>query len=239
VARNKIEGKKMDRNAWMVTFSDLLTLLLTFFVMLLTMSSMDVKKIRSAFGFFTGILGPLELGASGELTKIVEIPPLDLPINTSLFEGGIQRKNESEIEQIKAGLKGKGLEKKVKIRLEKRGLVLTFSENILFEPGSAQIKSSSISVLKDLRSVLSNSALALRIEGHTDNVPIKTPLFQSNWELSTARAINVLKYLEETGKIPPGRLSAAGYGDSKPLLPNNTAGRRARNRRVEFVLFSR
>lgn len=237
--RNKDAGKKIDRNAWMVTFSNLLTLLLAFFVMLLVMSSMDTKKIRSAFGFFTGILGPLELGSSGELSKIVVIPPLDLPINTSLFEAGVRRENELEVEQVKAGLKGKGLEKNVKIRLEKRGLVLTFPENILFDPGSGQINPSSIPVLKGLSSVLKSSSLAVRIEGHTDNVPLKTPLFSSNWELSTARAVNVLKYLAEIGDISPERLSAAGYGDSKPLLPNNTSGRRAKNRRVEFVLFSR
>lgn len=232
-------SKKIDPNGWMVTFSDLLTLLLTFFVLLLTMSSMDTKQIKKALGFFTGLIGPLHTGQRGEIEEVGVTPPLVLPIKTSLFEGGVMRKNEMEIERVKAGIKKKGLEKYVDVKLQKRGLVLTFAEKVLFESGSAEISPLAIHIIHTLSPILKESPLAIRVEGHTDNMPINTALYPSNWELSTARAVNVLKHLVEKEGFPPEKLSVAGYGDSKPLFPNNTSGRRAKNRRIEFVLFSR
>lgn len=127
---------------------------------------------------------------------------------------------------------------KVKLKMQKRGLVITLAGNILFDSGKAKIKEEAYPILDKIASVIKEKAPGknIGIEGHTDNVPITVSGWKSNRELSTARANNVYHYLVNQGKLAPAKLTTMGYGEFRPVASNEAAGGRARNRRVEIVI---
>jgi chemotaxis protein MotB len=119
-----------------------------------------------------------------------------------------------------------------------QGTRLSFEDQVLFDFGRADINPAGYKMLNQIAKAIKNVSKPVRVEGHTDNVPIQTRRFPSNWELSVARAVNVVKYFAEVGKMDPHRLSAVGYGDSRPVVANDTASNRAKNRRVEILLLT-
>ena len=128
-----------------------------------------------------------------------------------------------------------GLEDEITVLLSKEGLVMRLSEHALFESGVATISSQALPLLEKIGAIIAQTQYLIRIEGHTDNVPIHTFLFPSNWELSTSRAVNVLRYFIGHHQIDARRLSAEGFGEFQPLVPNDTAENRTKNRRVEVI----
>jgi chemotaxis protein MotB len=124
----------------------------------------------------------------------------------------------------------------VRLRHDERGVVIQLTDKTLFDSGSAVIREDAKPILSRVATLLKSIPNQIRIEGHTDNRPIRTARYPSNWELSVARATNVLRYLEEVHGISPGRLSASGYGEWRPLRPNTTEGNRALNRRVDIIV---
>ena len=139
-------------------------------------------------------------------------------------------------EAVEGALEAIGENVGIQATYTKYGAHLSFEDGVLFDFGQADISSSGYGVLDRIVNVIRKMPYPIRIEGHTDNIPIHTKRFPSNWELSTARAVNVLKYFINAGQIDPRRLSAVGYGDSKPLVANESPRQRAKNRRVEIVL---
>ena len=139
-------------------------------------------------------------------------------------------------ETIESALEALGADIGIQVTYTQQGAHLSFEDGVLFDFGRADISSQGYGVLDKIVNVIRKMPYPLRVEGHTDNVPIHTQKFPSNWELSTARAVNVLKYFADTGQIDPRRLSAVGYGASKPLVANDSPRHRAKNRRVEIVL---
>ncbi len=137
----------------------------------------------------------------------------------------------ADLEEQLKGIKG------VSLSMEERGLVITFLDEVLFDSGKAKIKTEASVPLDKVASVITSEAsdFDIGIEGHTDNVPIKYSGWKSNWELSTARATSVLHYLIEKG-VSPSRLAAIGYGEFRPVVSNDTAEGRSKNRRVEIVI---
>jgi chemotaxis protein MotB len=127
------------------------------------------------------------------------------------------------------------LKDEIKVLFSKEGLVMRLSEHTLFESGVASISSEALPLLEKIGAIIAQTEYLVRIEGHTDNVPIRTFLFPSNWELSTARAVNVLRYFIEHHQIDSQRLSAEGFGEFQPLVANDTAENRNKNRRVEVI----
>ena len=129
-------------------------------------------------------------------------------------------------------------EYKAKLKMTERGLVITFLSEVFFDSGKDIVKSGGQSALDKVAEVLNKdvSASSVAVEGHTDNVPIKHSGWKSNWELSSARALAVLHYLIDQDKIDPARLSAVGYGEFKPIIPNDTVENKQKNRRVEIVI---
>jgi chemotaxis protein MotB len=117
-----------------------------------------------------------------------------------------------------------------------KGLAMKLSDNLLFSAGKVEPSSSGRLFLKKVADLLLRTSHPILIEGHTDNLQINTKEYPSNWELSTARAVNVLRFFQEEGGLPASRLSAIGYGEFKPALPNDTPENRAMNRRVEIIL---
>jgi chemotaxis protein MotB len=124
----------------------------------------------------------------------------------------------------------------INVRYSNQGVHISFENGLFFNFGKADINASGFAFLDKMAVLVQKIPYAVRVEGHTDNVPIHTPRFPSNWELSIARAVSVVKYFVDVGKINPQRLSAVGYGESRPLKPNNSPANLAQNRRVEIVL---
>jgi len=257
---NKDDGPEMDTTLWMVTFGDLLMLLLTFFVMLLSMSSMDVKALRSMVSVFTGAFGPLEISDSGavkpyrdivqqEAGGSTEIPDLDkiralkdryatimaekrdVNINLEILEDILAIEDDTEHDEMLESLKGV-----IGISQDERGVILTLQGMVLFDPGEAEIKPIVFPLLDWIAEVLDPIPDDVLIMGHTDNMPIRSGRYRSNWELSLYRALNVHGYFVEKKGLSPERFAVGGYGDLRPRFPNNIRGARQKNRRVEIII---
>jgi chemotaxis protein MotB len=131
------------------------------------------------------------------------------------------------------------LEKEIDLVLTREGLVMRMSEHTLFGLGSADIAPEALPLLQKVGAIISKTAYLIRIEGHTDNLPIRTERYPSNWELSTARAVNVLRYLIKNHNVDPRRLAAEGFSEFHPVAANDTAENREKNRRVEIIFIKK
>jgi len=174
----------------------------------------------------------------------------ETPILESDQEDKVRKKKEHEKvraesqdfkkikDNIAAFLEAKGAEDKVSMEIGPRGLVISLKDTEFFDSGKAVVRPDSMVLLDNISAAIGQYSNSVRIEGHTDNQPIRTALFPSNWELSTARATNVVHYLVKTHDLPPERLSAIGYGEFRPIADNHTEEGRQKNRRVDVVLLS-
>jgi chemotaxis protein MotB len=210
----------------MTTFSDMVTLLLTFFVLIVSMSSVEIKKFNEALSYFQGRTSVLVNDAVVQTaTKRV--------IND--FRSIDQAQRYEELLQY---LRDEGLEDKVQVNLTDKGLHVSITDSVMFDTGSAVLIGASKTLLRRIRAVLGSDVESVVVEGHTDNRPIRTAHFPSNWELSGARASSVVRFLlEDEDVLTPARYLAVGYGEFQPVDTNDTAAGRSRNRRVE-ILFS-
>ena len=130
------------------------------------------------------------------------------------------------------------LQDRIKVRIDQRGVIVSLSEAGFFDTGSAQVRDDAVPTLRDLAVALRSTDSPIAVEGHTDNVPIKTPLYPSNWELSTVRATSIVRYLIEEQGYDPLRLSATGFAEYRPVGDNATAEGRSQNRRVDLVVLT-
>jgi chemotaxis protein MotB len=208
---------KDKEDEWMVTYSDMMSLLLTFFVMLFAMSSLDKEKFKA-------------------LTEAISVQLLKKADTSSEFE-------IMSIEFLSV-VKKYNLENQIEVNVLPDGIKMEFHSASLYESGSAEIKEHMIPALAQIADILNSMKYQnyiVEVEGHTDDVPIKTLLYPSNWELSVHRATNVVKFLIERG-VSPDRLKAAGYADTKPKVPNkDEAGNpipenREKNRRIVIFI---
>ena len=222
---------------WLTTFNDLITLLMVFFVLIFTMGSVDTKMLQEfQYALQTG------LGILGEGSK-VSIAVTNFGRNSNEEQLLIQAEGEVEPvdEQedtlpIEEALKAFTAEPGINVRYSNQGAHITFEDFLLFDFGQADMNPGGLAFLDKMGDLIQKIPFPVRVEGHTDNVPIHTARYPSNWELSIARAVSVVKYFAESGKINPQRLSAVGYGATRPLVPNDSRENRTRNRRVEIVL---
>lgn len=229
MARKKVVEEKKGAPEWMSTYGDLVTLLLCFFVLLFSFSTVDNQKFKAIITSMQGSLGVLDSGI------VVEMEPI-----TTTFPGDVSSEENEEfkkiLEQINNFVKENELEKSITLKLDERGLLIRFLDTVLFDSGKADIKDDAKFIINMISDVIKESDKSIRVEGHTDNVPINTGKFPSNWELSTARAVNVVKYIIELKDIEPWRISAAGYGEYHPIDTNDTSEGKQRNRRVDIVI---
>jgi Flagellar motor protein len=140
--------------------------------------------------------------------------------------------------RIDKKLQNTDLNTSIETRIDMRGLVITLNNAILFESGSAEVKEKNRKVLLEIADGIRNINNYIRIEGHTDNIPIHSGIYPSNWELSTARAASVVRLFIEQGNISPDKLEAVGYGEYKPVANNSSNDSRAKNRRIEVIILS-
>jgi chemotaxis protein MotB len=219
------------KGIWLTTFNDMMTLLMVFFVLLFSMSSVDMKRFKDFKGELQSALGMLEAGQKTEIGVVEPQVPLAKRSKETM---GTPPPPEVVAEVLalrrlsdRLGLPSSWSPKRIQITLE---------DALLF--GSAQIRFNpkALPVLTEVAAALKKVGGDILVEGHTDNRPLASQRYPSNWELSTARAAQVVKFLSEAGKIAPQRLAAVGYAASKPIATNDTPEGRASNRRVEIVL---
>ncbi|WP_406677769.1 OmpA/MotB family protein [Moorella sp. ACPs] len=228
-----------NKERWLLTYSDLITLLMIFFVVMYSISTINAQKMAalasSLAQAFIGSPAPGLFDAGGLPSLVPGVAPAPGGQGT---EG--QSTEGAELARIKVELQQyiqqEGLQDQVTLKNEERGLVVSMADTILFPKGSAELTPAAHALLQRVGQALAKLPNYLRVEGHTDNLPIHTPLFPSNWELSTARATNVVKVLVNDAGINPERLSATGYGEYRPVVPNDTEANMARNRRVDIVV---
>jgi chemotaxis protein MotB len=226
-----------DGPAWLTTFNDLVTLLMVFFVLLFTMGSMDNNKLKEFQYALQSGLGILGEGSQVSIGIKDSRPVPDQADLLTQAEGDGQPVDEQqEVIPMDEALKKFTAEPGINVRYSKQGAHITFEDYLLFNFGKADINPGGLAFLDKLAALIRKIPYPVRVEGHTDNVPIHTARYPSNWELSIARAVSVVKYFAEIKKINPQRLSAVGYGETRPLVPNDLPANRTRNRRVEIVL---
>jgi chemotaxis protein MotB len=261
-------GEHENHERWLLTYADMITLLVAFFIMLYAMSVMNITKfqqlavsVRSGFGgsMINGSASILHTG--GGMTGKPSIvsngqnknhdsqnnssdpsgADVSFPVPSRAFAARQEGKRLSDVYKIlKKYIKTKGLESKVMIVNSERGIVITLlTDKMLFDSGEADLRPEEMPLLNTISDVLRTKIdNPIHIEGHTDNLPIHTERYPSNWELSVIRATNVLRYLESQ-KVPADRLEASGYADQRPVVPNTDDDARRRNRRVEIVIVPR
>lgn len=231
MARNGRGAKPAGGGApeWMTTYADMVTLLLAFFVLLYSYSVIDIQK-------FQQIISSIQvtfLGERGIMETAVD------PSRGEMVELAVDHKFQDILvtyQAIKEHLQEEGLQEIIKIRIEERGIVLEIQDRILFDSGRAEIKPEAESLLVKVGGIVKSVPNEIIVEGHTDNVPINTAQYPSNWELSVMRAVRVVRFLSETQDIPSKRFLATGYGEYHPVATNTTVEGRAKNRRVNIVI---
>jgi chemotaxis protein MotB len=211
-----------EKDRYLITYADLITLLLGLFIILYAISSIDLQKYDS----YTAALGSV----FGKENKLTDFEDSNLGI-TDRFNG--MRTWKSTVNEL---IEINGLSDGVELIETDKGLTLRIMDKILFNSGEAELNENAKVVLKQIAQVLSELPNEIRIEGHSDNVPISTPEYPSNWHLSVARATNTAHFLLNIEGITPDKLSIAGFAAYEPIKPNDTAEGRAKNRRVDIVI---
>ncbi len=257
--RHKRAPQHASHDRWLVSYADFITLLFAFFVVLYSSAQVDQRKVgRLALAIQVAFQ---ELGVFPASTTQVPIDPKEpMPFatvqaienaarNTEFgrvsprTDGPPTGPGEAELSRIRGelerGLKNELALREVAIHRENDGLVLSLREFAFFDSGSASMKSTAMPALDRIASSLSDRDCKLRIEGHTDNVPIHNARMASNWELSTARATELVRLLITRYKFAPDRLAAAGYAEYHPIATNDTPEGRALNRRVDLVILKK
>jgi chemotaxis protein MotB len=262
-AKHEEEG---SAERWLVSYADFITLLFAFFTTLYAISTVDAQKMgkmvnsmRASFDSSVFEQGSKELslskGTGGAESASSVISNYKLPSGIKVADKTVKSWAETKDASVKPVLssekdlnnlrrnyefllKDEVFKDKVHTRLEPRGLVISLGEQGVFDSGSDQIKSEGKTIIDTIATHLVSLGNYIRIEGHTDNVPISTSRFPSNWELSTARATAVISYLIVKFGMRPDFISAAGYAEYRPAAPNDTAESRARNRRVDIIILN-
>lgn len=229
---------RIGHDRWLVSYADFITLLFAFFVVLYAAAEINKKKAAQvAISIQTAFqqLGALPSTPVSYPLPAPQSPPIPAPSMPPVVGGqnddltGLQQ----DLQQALAPEIARG---EVVVRPGPEGLTVSLREIGFFESGSAGIKARSQPVFRRLSQLLAQHRFAIRVEGHTDNVPIHNSQFTSNWELSTARASEIVRLLITEYAISPTRLSAAGYSEYHPIVSNDTAEGRAQNRRVDLVI---
>jgi chemotaxis protein MotB len=266
--RGHEEAEKENKERWLLTYADLITLLLAFFVIMFAMSNLDKEKFKAVIESLGSMFGVAQstaapgTGAGGEINFPLFSPgsssppaalasggadpgatPKPTPLASATPDnGGIGnaievQKMAAAKQQVEGLLIKEHLENDVSVTVRQRGLVISINSSVLFNSGSAVLTPGSRLLVAKIATILTPLAdNQICVEGHTDSDPIHSSQFPSNWELSTARAVNVLHLLMSNASLKAENLSSIGYGEFRPLAPNDSVANKARNRRVNIVI---
>lgn len=227
------DGPQLTGDEWIQTYSDTITLLLTFFILLYSFSSVDAQKFKQVATAMQSVL-------SGQAGDGIMNYSGDVPLvgETSQASGGSGAESKETYEKVNNFLDKNDLKSSVEVTQDSRGVILQLRDNVLFETGQADIKPESKTILEKINDLINKFPNNIIVEGHTDNIPIKNYKYESNWELSTERAVNVLRYFVQVKNQSPKRFAAAGYGEYRPIASNDSDSNRAKNRRVSILIVS-
>ncbi|MDP9431327.1 MAG: flagellar motor protein MotB [Actinomycetota bacterium] len=252
------EEEHVNHERWLVSYADMMTLLMVLFIVLFAISQVDKKKFAQFQSGLPKSSGNQELpiaGSSGAIDGSDSAKPIKMfPDEQSLIEmqkimaaaqaqQAAAQQEDASLRKAQRDIAGelarKGLQQQVSFRLEGRGLIVTIvTDAVLFQSGAAELAPRGRQVLDAVALSIRRVPNHVAVEGHTDSQPVRSGRFGSNWELSTARSTSVLRYLVEQRGAPATRMAAAGYADQRPIASNATAAGRAKNRRVEVVLLA-
>ena len=253
MALKKEPEKHVNHERWLVSYADFITLLFAVFVVLYAMGQSDKKKVEEVMQAIQQSFGMATAGASAPKVNVIPsqaitvIPSLTPeirinPMGRTRSGQAKSRAEEKDFRQIKASIDAylvkQGAQNKVSLEITRRGLIVSLKEAGFYNSGQANIKPEAYDLINTIAEVMTQYNNPLRLEGHTDNIPISTAQFPSNWELSTARATNGLKYLLKNFDVDANKISATGYAEFRPIADNTTPDGRARNRRVDLVMLS-
>lgn len=263
--RKKKHEEHIDES-WLIPYADILTLLLALFIVLFASSQIDQKKFQAVAESFaseldggTGILdsnSPTDMeddGTSSQIPSIIDQEAQKDDTETEPGSGGesdvevdakelyTAAQDQKELEEMQQAFQEfaeeNGIEARVTTELDDRGLVVKLREGVLYDTGSAELNEDAAKLARDISKMFEAEVpRTIYIEGHTDNVPTNQSQYPTNWELSSARAINFMKLILENSELDPRKFSATGYGEYRPIATNDTAQGRAENRRVEIVI---
>jgi chemotaxis protein MotB len=238
---------------WLLTYADLITLLMVFFVVLYSMSSADTEKFKrisaaleQAFNIDVMRGQTTTTLEDGTTQQAPDIQPLiteaqvpELSRLQSAIQAALDTAASAAVQNRGQTDNGDQMQPPdVSVGTDKEGIVVRLSGSYLFDSGRAELKPNSLGVLDAVAAQVRPLKNDIRVDGHTDDIPIESSRYPTNWELSAARALAVTRYLTETDSIPAGRLFAAGFGEFRPMVPNDTREHRAMNRRVEIHVLS-
>lgn len=222
----KAKVKKENSERWLLTYSDLITLLMAFFVIMYAMSNISESKFKALAEQFSIAFNVS--GGPGVLSSGTGIMPTPYQAETKALEDVAMA--------VETAASSQNVAPQVQVVMVDEGLTIRVKDALMFASGSADLTPAAKLFLDQVAEELTRLNNPVRIEGHTDNMPVRNTLFRSNWELSAGRATNVLAYLVTRHDIGPARLSFAGYGEYRPIAGNDTAEGRATNRRVEILV---
>lgn len=228
--RKKKEEEHENQERWLISYADFITLLFAFFVVMYSTSSVHEGKYRAVADSVNEAFHPVIALSSSNIRLTSK------QSGTAMFDTGLRlffkhRKMEEEVRTMDPS-------GQISLVKDRRGTVIRIENSLAFETGQAEILpgfSEKLDKIADLIAALPNP---VQVEGHTDNIPIKTPAYPSNWELSTGRAMSIVRYFVDRHAMDPQRFSVAGYGEFRPIDTNDSPEGRAKNRRVEIVVIS-
>ncbi len=245
----KAPEKEPNHERWLLTYSDLITLLMIFFVIMYASGNVDAQKYKQLSDSFRIAMGSGNSGGgigNGAGNNLIGtdslLPSTDTKNNDTSgnASGGGAQVEKDKLQDVKGKvdefIKENNLENSATTQIADRGLVISLKETLVFDTASADIRPESRVKLIELGKILNKLDNYIRVEGHTDNLPIKNEKFQSNWELSVIRATNVTNMLITDSHVEPKRLASVGYGEYRPVADNKTPEGRSKNRRVDIVL---
>jgi len=247
--RARVPRSRVTHDRWLVSYADFITLLFAFFVVMFASAQADRKKqievsqaIDAAFkslGIFANASRrPNNLNAAAGTEQ--PVIPMNVVMGEDVLSPARVRDDlESLRHELEQRLSNQVAQHTVSLQMGRDGLVISLREAGFFDSGSAAPRPETLATLREIATSLSRTPYDLRIEGHTDNVPIHTASFDSNWELSSARATRIARLFLELDAITPDRISAAGYAEFHPVASNDTPEGRATNRRVDLVVLPR
>lgn len=239
MARRRKREEHDNRDRWLISYADFVTLLFAFFVVMYSISSVNEEKFKT----FGNALNIALNKPSGAISPVVmpEQQALLMVDRKTARMGAQQRKIQERMKNLNTSLSqvmaGLIEQRQVSVNLTRRGVEVDISASTLFRTGEAALQPGTLDVLRKVAAVLSKEELPIEVEGHTDDVPIATAQFPSNWELSSARASSVVRLLVDNG-VPAQRLAVVGLAENQPLMPNDSPENRARNRRVTITIVS-
>lgn len=245
--RNKKQEEPENHERWLVSYADFITLLFAFFTSMYAISTVSESKYKALSESLQGAFAPPTLSSvaaifsgsgsgglgsgMGEVPRVEEGQPPKISDRFRQNFSSDYRRISKAIERLK-GKTG------LTLMLEERGIVVRLSQPMIFKGGTAELRRGGYLVLDEIAAAIRGTGRNVKIEGHTDNIPARSEKYPTNWDLSSARALMVLKYFIDTHSFDPRKISASGYGEFRPVASNDTLRGRSKNRRVEIVLLN-